>query len=259
MKYRNTVSFSQFCEDLGAKRHMRQQSWSACNPDKRLGLFTVWEDEVVEGRSYIWEQPSDTRSAGRNEIWRFLNEVMNNGHDAYGILIEPRFDANGKKTIKSFDENSLRILDLKPEGSSIVGYIRGSVPSEAIRQGLSVIDALDVSAINDIGSDEIGNDDPEYRKRIAGSYVRDVKVRERVLKRANGACEECNQPGFLKSDGKRYLETHHVISLSEQGSDKPHNVIALCATDHRRAHYAENWAELQDKFLEKLKIYKTEK
>jgi 5-methylcytosine-specific restriction protein A len=33
---------------------------------------------------------------------------------------------------------------------------------------------------------------------------------------------------------KPYLETHHVISLSEQGPGKVTNVIALCPNDHRR-------------------------
>lgn len=114
------------------------------------------------------------------------------------------------------------------------------------------------SAIDDVSAIDILNDDPEYRRRMAGSYVRDAKVRESVLKRANGICEECGQTGFVKRDGEPYLETHHVIALSEQGPDRPHNVIALCATDHRRAHFAENWSELQDKFLAKLSQYKTE-
>lgn len=118
--------------------------------------------------------------------------------------------------------------------------------------------AVPNSVIDDIDKNDFGNDDPEYRIRMAGSYVRDPKVREQVLKRANGFCEECNQPGFRTKTGQLYLETHHVISLSEQGPDRPHNVIALCATDHRRAHFAENWAELQDKFLANLKKYKTE-
>jgi HNH endonuclease len=112
--------------------------------------------------------------------------------------------------------------------------------------------------IDDIDPVYIGNDDPEYRKRMAGSYLRDAKVREQVLQRADGFCEECGQLGFRTRGGKPYLETHHVIALSEQGPDRPHNVIALCATDHRRAHYAENWKELQDTFLAKLSKYKTE-
>jgi Mrr N-terminal domain/HNH endonuclease len=112
--------------------------------------------------------------------------------------------------------------------------------------------------IDDIGESNFGNDDPEYRRRMAGSYSRDSKVRDQVLQRANGICEECGQIGFLTKSGKPYLETHHVISLSEQGSDRPHNVIALCATDHRRAHFAENWKELQDTFLAKLSQFKSE-
>lgn len=93
---------------------------------------------------------------------------------------------------------------------------------------------------------------------MAGSYVRDSKVRDLVLKRAGGVCESCGNPGFLKRDGTRYLETHHVISLSEQGPDKVHNVLALCANDHRRAHFGKDWAELQDKFLKTLNKYRTD-
>ncbi len=118
--------------------------------------------------------------------------------------------------------------------------------------------AIPKDGIDDIDQSDFGNDDPEYRKRMAGSYVRDAKVREKVLKRANGFCEECGQRGFLTKYGQPYLETHHVISLSEQGPDRPHNVIALCANDHRRAHFSENWVELQDRFLAKLSRYETE-
>ena len=113
-------------------------------------------------------------------------------------------------------------------------------------------------AIDDIGQVGIGNDEPEYRVRMSGSYVRDASVRNLVLGRAAGRCEECGQPGFMTSGGSLYLETHHVISLSEQGPDKPHNVIALCANDHRRAHFGKDWADLQDKFLSMLRKYKTE-
>jgi Mrr N-terminal domain/HNH endonuclease len=118
--------------------------------------------------------------------------------------------------------------------------------------------AVSNSVIDDIDQNDFGNDDPEYRIRMAGIYVRDPKVREQVLKRANGFCEECNELGFRTKAGQPYLETHHVISMSEQGPDRPHNVIALCATDHRRAHFAENWQELQEKFLANLSKYKTE-
>jgi hypothetical protein len=110
----------------------------------------------------------------------------------------------------------------------------------------------DRSAIRDLDPIEIGNDDPEYRRRMAGSYVRDQSVRKAVLARANGKCELCGTEGFAARNGARFLETHHVISLSEQGPDKVSNVIALCPNDHRRAHFGEDWQSLQDTFLELL-------
>lgn len=105
----------------------------------------------------------------------------------------------------------------------------------------------DRSAIHDIDSD-LGNPDPEYRKRMAGYYVRDQSVRNAVLKRAGGLCEYCRSEDFLTTAGNRFLETHHIISLSEQGSDTVKNVIALCPNDHRRAHFGNDWKELQVAF-----------
>ena len=49
--------------------------------------------------------------------------------------------------------------------------------------------------------------------------------------------------------GALYLETHHVIPLGEGGADDDGNVVALCANDHRRAHFAENSEAIRDRFL----------
>lgn len=115
------------------------------------------------------------------------------------------------------------------------------------------------SAINDIQTDEIQNTDPEYKLRMAGTYVRDAKVRKNVLERAGGRCEYSSTPNnrslcptFMKRNGNPYLETHHVIKLSEQGRDLESNVIALCANHHREAHFGEHWRRLQDEFLKVL-------
>lgn len=110
-------------------------------------------------------------------------------------------------------------------------------------------DLRDRSAINDIDAPDFGNDDPEYRYRMGGQYVRDQRVRAEVLARAAGRCEFCHAEGFETKGGGRFLETHHIISLSEQGADKLSNVIALCANDHRQAHFGVNWQELQEHFL----------
>jgi 5-methylcytosine-specific restriction protein A len=41
-------------------------------------------------------------------------------------------------------------------------------------------------------------------------------------------------------DGKVFLETHHVIPLSEGGGDTEGNVVALCPNHHREAHHGAN-------------------
>ncbi|WP_439544736.1 HNH endonuclease [Sandarakinorhabdus sp.] len=69
------------------------------------------------------------------------------------------------------------------------------------------------------------------------SFIRDPAVRRRVLSRSMGICELCKRPGFEMASGAVYLETHHIIPLALGGSDSDTNVVALCADDHRRAHF----------------------
>ena len=107
-------------------------------------------------------------------------------------------------------------------------------------------------AIDDIHDDEPGNDDPDYQKAMRGSYKRNPVVRMAVLKRAAGKCEFCGIVPFAKVGGAAYLETHHIISLAEQGPDRLSNVIALCANHHREAHFGCDWKILQAKFVEAL-------
>lgn len=65
---------------------------------------------------------------------------------------------------------------------------------------------------------------------------RDPSVRRRVLERSGGHCELTEIPGFLMANGGVYLETHHIIPLSEGGPDTVESVIALTADAHRQAH-----------------------
>jgi predicted restriction endonuclease len=70
-----------------------------------------------------------------------------------------------------------------------------------------------------------------------------------VKRRAAGKCELCGKLGFKCSDGTRYLECHHIIALAYEGADRMTNVIALCPTDHREAHFGACWAELEKEMM----------
>jgi 5-methylcytosine-specific restriction protein A len=93
---------------------------------------------------------------------------------------------------------------------------------------------------------------PPERRTVSGQvFNRSAEVRKKVLSRANGKCEWCETPGFVTSDGKIYLETHHIIPLSENGLDRVSNVVALCANHHREAHHGKNKAVVRETLLKR--------
>jgi 5-methylcytosine-specific restriction endonuclease McrA len=100
--------------------------------------------------------------------------------------------------------------------------------------------------------DDLGTDTPARAKSEVWSYPRNPKVRDAVLRRAKGKCEFCGELGFMKSDGTRYLESHHVIFLASDGADRLTNVIALCPSDHREAHFGKKSKEIEKAMIQKL-------
>lgn len=90
------------------------------------------------------------------------------------------------------------------------------------------------------------------REAVVTVRERSAAVRDNVLRRAGGHCEWCGKPGFKTVAGAVYLETHHVIPLSDDGPDHETNVLALCPDDHRRAHHAHDREALTEQLKGKL-------
>lgn len=97
-------------------------------------------------------------------------------------------------------------------------------------------------------------DSPERREIQGSAYVRSALVRAEVLTRAAGVCEACGEPGFRMANGAVYLETHHVVPLSQLGPDVAWNVVAVCANDHRVAHFGESRDEWRTRMIEHLSM-----
>lgn len=78
---------------------------------------------------------------------------------------------------------------------------------------------------------------PEKCEISTYSYKRDPYITEFAKRQANGICQLCKmQAPFNTSDGKPYLETHHIKWLSEGGSDSIDNTVAVCPNCHRKLH-----------------------
>ena len=91
--------------------------------------------------------------------------------------------------------------------------------------------------------------EPLERKQLI--YYRSQVVRTYVLRRANGRCEGCSREApFKTSDGKPYLESHHLRRLSDGGPDHPSWVVALCPNCHKRAHYGADREEFNTRLVE---------
>lgn len=86
--------------------------------------------------------------------------------------------------------------------------------------------------------------------RVGTVYRRDPKVRADIIRVANGHCECCGEEGFLTQSGQRYLETHHLVGVSERGPDKASNIVAVCPTCHKKAHFAADRIEIERRMFE---------
>jgi hypothetical protein len=129
-------------------------------------------------------------------------------------------------------------------------YVQSLYPGDLLfRRLIGEYSIAESDAINDLGIDS-----PVRELLQSWSYPRDPKVRDAVLARAQGCCEFCGAQGFLKPDGTRYLETHHIIALAAEGADRVTNVIGLCPNDHREAHFGERRNLLEGQMITKLAI-----
>jgi hypothetical protein len=116
-------------------------------------------------------------------------------------------------------------------------------------------DYVDINLAENLDAiEDIGTDTPSRGKTSGWAYARDDKIRKAVVRRAAGKCEFCGELGFERPDGTRYLESHHIIALANDGADRMTNVIALCPKHHREAHFGKRQVELEEEMKQKVMI-----
>jgi HNH endonuclease len=152
-------------------------------------------------------------------------------------------------TKADFKAISKALTELDGKGNrSAWKFVRKQIPHDDLLHYLAYAEAdTDSDALDDMGTDA-----PDRAKTTGWVYARDPQIRKLVIKRAKGRCEYCGKLGFKKPDDKRYLESHHIIALANEGVDRMTNVIALCPNDHREAHFGERGAELEKAMIAKV-------
>lgn len=229
--------------------------WAYVEPGKLI-LLNLWHPNMVEEEGRIVQRANFRSDA------EFHRTVIHKAARAWARRAQRQDDAiqtalrdnlpvrvvllDGvmrKKEEIDTKRSSVKLRELDPEPWTITDYNWATGAFELTRGILAAqyVDQFDI--------DQAAKSEPERREQKGSVYVRDPAVRRRVLRRAAGHCEFCGQVGFRMESGALYLETHHVIPLSEGGADHDQNVVALCAHDHRRAHFAEDRAGLRDRLL----------
>ena len=74
------------------------------------------------------------------------------------------------------------------------------------------------------------------------TFVRNPLVVSIAKLRAACRCEipDCSTPTFKTGAGEDFCEVHHVLPLSEGGTDVIENAICLCPIHHREAHHGKH-------------------
>lgn len=139
-------------------------------------------------------------------------------------------------------------------GKDVIRYWNKYVTEDPeLTQIKQIYDNFMSDIISHFEKDDILDSLPERSMATISIFNRSSKVKNDTLKRAKGICEFCKKDApFTTKSGKKYLEVHHVISLSDNGSDKLDNTLALCPNCHMRLHHGEDLNDDEILLIEKV-------
>lgn len=130
-----------------------------------------------------------------------------------------------------------KLVELSP--SAIGMYERGvRKPELSLIVKLSALFNVNVSYFYREDSTEQGllqQVDELIKKEEIHFFTDDEKIKNEVLKRANGYCELCNKfAPFITNDGVPYLELCEIESVGLSATCKEHALVALCPNCNRK-------------------------
>ncbi len=220
--------------------------------DEHVVICNIWYDELKVVNGYVedhlelknWVASKDNpavRVVRRRRMLEIMGHAYANSTPIRALILDGTRRGPGQPV-----NITGRLLD--PREWSVVSF-NGTAGEATLRRGKWASQYADQFSI-DRPADGDGSSSAGSAKR----YKRSGDIREWALSRAKGVCEYCGQRGFQLPDGRWYLETHHIVPLSERGPDSYKNVIALCANDHRRAHVGVDRERLRKEFQERLRV-----
>ncbi len=233
------MSRKKFIESVGATCKNWGWGWSFINEKEKFIIFGLGSNNIEGNKGIIlgksWE-------ASKRSYKQSIKHVRLIEEEGYVLKTFPTVVKRNSKTnkheIKSFTPKLTKKTLLEDNDSWYV------LLSETYDEYQETFDNEVKKSLSD---------NPEARaERIKNSpkkpvtstvtttiYSRNSDVKAEVLIRANGTCENCNNPApfIRKKDNTPYLEVHHIIQLANGGDDTVKNAQALCPNCHREKHH----------------------
>ncbi|HEX7998273.1 MAG TPA: HNH endonuclease [Pyrinomonadaceae bacterium] len=81
---------------------------------------------------------------------------------------------------------------------------------------------------------------PLKRRTVSEQVARPGAVTDYLKRIHDYICQICGEQGFMQLNGMHYIEAHHIVELHKiiPGSYCSDNIVVVCATCHRKLHYA---------------------
>lgn len=222
--------------------------------EKIIGCVTshegIYEDEWIDERTLLYtgegkkgdQTPTSSGNkdliiAANNKEWKvFLFEKIkpNRYYFRGEVEVEPTIRQKNNVLGEDFKPRSVIqfVLRLKEDNEGLVYTEEDSLVIEQNKK--RAIEKLMPDIIHQIAKNK--DDERKCTYHNVKQYNRDQAVSKDTKNRANGICDLCEQPApFITKEGP-YLETHHVVTLAENGPDAIYNTVAICPNCHRKVH-----------------------
>lgn len=224
----------------------RCYAWSFLQADKKIVVLNLWMDNM-RAKNGVLAQHHNSRERAEKETGIRKTRARKMDHDARyaferGLPVKVILLDRRKRT-----DNSASKRGLDTVYWAVTKYNQRTGDWTVMRE------AKPVCFVDQYSVDE-GTGDPHRRTVTSSAFVRDREVRDQALQRAAGSCEYCGKMGFEMANGNIYLETHHIVPLSEGGKDIVANVAALCANHHRQAHHGKSRMQMRSELLKRILV-----
>lgn len=227
-----------------------------------------YRNQVKQGDTFIYYQGD--RSTRGNRYYFGVGvigeiEVLNNGEDYYAhILSGVRFPTNveiynpeggyyeslGRTSEKPAWQWSARQIS----DDAFIAILHASGCNyEEILQIAEVEKSRDPLETLYLFNKKYRDFAPERRDKVISAHIdRGVAVTNSLKQILGPKCQVCLTEGFMKQNGERYVEAHHLTQLSVGDSKSlcSENVILVCPNCHREIHYGHTVLEEKGEHFE---------